>query len=563
MTVADTLVLGVPGPAPEPAGNFAWLVLGAAATVVLNPVGSDFHFPWGRAATAGECYDSFAWGSTGDRPECDVSLPWGSTGKLIDAITGTPFARATFNPYSTVAPWARAGSLPYGVSLPWQAAAKPWARVEAPWKASDRLITDLRAPWGRMQMTGSITKLPWGPGVLVIAPNEPYPVPPAPLPPVTSPRWANLHFCPPGQDDPTRLVLGVDPCYGYIAPVDGKLISARRTYMQSHVLSAVLLPGLEVIPFTRFSISTSRDSTGWNLSADGPLSILDQLAPDGALPAQVRVSIDGLDFEFLIDGRRRNRSFGKAPASITGRSSSYLLSDRYSPKLAYTNTEPMTAQQIVQAALEFTGVGLDWRVTDWLVPAEVWSFVGTPMDVVKRVADSIKAIVQSPRTGDNIIIAPRYPTLPWLWGAATPDVVIASYDPVTADSFEQRDQPDYDGIYVSGQAQGELALVKLAGSGPSLYMPMITDQLLTDLEACRQRGESELSTSSGIKLDMSLTLPVLTGVDEPGVIDVGKLVEVHDTSPLDEVWRGMVTGVSIESNFVKVRQTITLERVLT
>ena len=206
-------------------------------------------------------------------------------------------------------------------------------------------------------------------------------------------------------------------------------------------------------------------------------------------------------------------------------------------------------------ALQFTGLTLDWQVTDWLVPAGVWSFTGTPMAALRRVADSIGAVVQCPRTGDVISIRPKYPVLPWQWAAAAPDITLA-LDPLTSEGYERADKPAYEGVYVSGQAQGVLALVKRTGTAPSLLMASVTDQLITHLDAARQRGESMLG-GAGPQASMSLTLPVLTGVGEPGVIDVGKLVLVNDPAG---AWKGRVRSVSVRADQTTVRQSITLER---
>jgi hypothetical protein len=63
--------------------------------------------------------------------------------------------------------------------------------------------------------------------------------------------------------------------------------------------------------------------------------------------------------------------------------------------------------------------------------------------------------------------------------------------------------------------------------------------------------------AAGKQARMTLTLPVLTGVGESGVIDVGSLVEVVDPAG---TWRGLVLSVSVTAGRPSVEQTITLER---
>ena len=62
--------------------------------------------------------------------------------------------------------------------------------------------------------------------------------------------------------------------------------------------------------------------------------------------------------------------------------------------------------------------------------------------------------------------------------------------------------------------------------------------------------------AAGHKYSVSLDLPVLTGAGQPGVLDVGQLVQVNAASP----WRGRVRAVSAAYKRPTLRQTVTLER---
>jgi hypothetical protein len=88
---------------------------------------------------------------------------------------------------------------------------------------------------------------------------------------------------------------------------------------------------------------------------------------------------------------------------------------------AWLNADAATAQQLAEAALEFSGVTLDWQITDWLVPAGAWSFSGTPLAAVQRVAEAAGAVLQSHRTDPVFRVLPRYTALPWEWTTTTPE----------------------------------------------------------------------------------------------------------------------------------------------
>jgi hypothetical protein len=467
-------------------------------------------------------------------------MPWGSA-QRGDRRVLLPWDRALVAQHRNLWPWGDAEPRHRLVGLPWQRARRTDPnRVVVPWQpAAPR---NLRV------------ELPWGRAALRIARNKPLPPRPGEY---GSHPGANvhLHFC--VLDWDTHLVLGRENCIRRGRIGDGTAITSRRSYVQTHSLTALRLPDLTPLPVTSFSLSADADNIGWTLNANGTTELLTLLAPVAGLPARLRLTLDGLVWEFVVEGLRRNRSFGATDATVTGRSASALLAEPYRAQRAFLNAVPMTAQQIVEDALDLTGVSLTWQATDWLVPAGAWSHTGTPMSAVRRVAESIGALVQSPRVGEAVIVAPRYPVLPWGWDAATPDVTLA-LDPVATEGYERTDHPAYEGVYVSGQAQGVLALVKRTGTAPAsdLLLPLVTDALLTALEAAQQRGESMLG-AAGPMATMTLTLPVLTSLGEPGVIDVGKLVLVNDPAG---AWRGLVRSVSVTGDHVVVRQTLTLER---
>ncbi len=571
MATAVNLVLN-DGPYTPPSASFVRLVLGGGVEVTPGTLvcAQPTRALWGAATQGNGLPTRAAWAAAGALPFL-ARVPWaaaaniyGNAGRapwlqVVTTLLVSPAVRAPwlgvqgFAAAATRLPWG-AGASQYAVAaLPWAAGIPigPGA-IRAPWRAAGTIYAAAALRWAQASAIYRASRLPWAAGKLVIAPNLPYPVPPAPAPPSVSRNWVRLRLC--AQPiDPLRLVLG-RVCA--VVPGDTTVIPAQATYMQVHTITAVRLPDLAPIPLESYDLSADDGSFGWTLTATGRIETLSLLAPTGGLPTRLRVTLDGLVFEFVVEGLRRNRVFGNFSAQITARSASALLAEPYAPTGYYTNSEPLAAQQIVNDALQYTGVGLDWRVTDWLVPTGAWSATTTPMGVVRAVADSVGALVQSPRTGDNIIVMPRYPLLPWNWTAATPDVILASLDAVVTEGYERADRPAYEGVYVSGQAQGVLALVKRTGTAPAVLMPMVTDALATHLDAARQRGESMLA-AQGPQARMTLTLPVLTGSGEPGVIDPGKLVRVDDP---EGSWFGLVRSTRVTAAQPGVQQTITLER---
>ncbi|MFD2756213.1 hypothetical protein [Comamonas terrae] len=334
------------------------------------------------------------------------------------------------------------------------------------------------------------------------------------------------------------------------------VIPVLPVYMQIHHLTAHLLPGMEPVALTDVVIAADDDSYCWSLSAQGPEHLLDQLAPAGALPQRLQIGIDGISFVFAVTGLARSRTFERRSVAVQGISVTAMLGAPYMPRQTWLAEAPATAQQLALAALEFTGVGLDWQIADWLLPAGAWSFQGTPLQAVLRLAESVNAVVRSHRTAEQLVVAPRYAHLPWEWGTAVPDVQMPAAVIVT-DELRPDPRAEYNAVYVAGgSVGGVLGHVVRAGSGRDRLAPQIQDDLITHADAARMRGGWALA-ASGNKLQHTIGMPVLTGGTNPGILNPGQLLEVADTGG---TWRGLVRGVSVSASMPRVRQQLVVER---
>lgn len=340
-------------------------------------------------------------------------------------------------------------------------------------------------------------------------------------------------------------------------PAAQYVIPLLRVYMQVHTLKAQLLPSMEEVQLFNATISTDDDSYCWSLSASGPEHLMEQLAPVAGLPARLQVVVDGIAFVFAVMSTPRSRAFGQHRVQVNGVSATALLADPYMPRQVWSPGVAMTAQQLALQALEYTGVGLDWGITDWLVPAGAYSYQGTPLQAVMRVAESVGAVVRSHRTDERLIIAPRYPVLPWQWASADVQVHMPAAVIVT-DELRPEPRTPYNAIYVTGGPVGGVnGHVVRALDARDKLAPQIQDDLITHADAARMRGSWALA-ASGNKLIQTINMPVLTGGTRPGILQPGQLLEVDD---LDGTWRGLVRGVSVSATLPKVRQQITVERV--
>jgi len=338
-----------------------------------------------------------------------------------------------------------------------------------------------------------------------------------------------------------------DTVYPLLSP-DGT-IPAQASYYHTHTLAVTLEATGAALPVESVSLSMEDGSVCWSLTASGRPALYDIFA-ESTTPQLVRVEIDSIDWLFLVESASRTRS-GPADRSvtITGRSAAMVSGEPYALPSQWGNDGRVTARAVCENAQ--SGTAIEWHVLDWHIPDKVLTFAGSALALVQRVSEAIGAAVICDRASNTIFVVPRYPRMPADWAATTPNVVIAE-EAIRSDSFVRADKPNYTSVWVSGQQQGVLGQVYLAGTDGSAQAPLVTDLLVTDSVAVLQRGRSVLG-GSGPQARITMTLPVMTGAGRPGVLSPGQLVQVG-------TWRGVVRSVAVNATLPTVEQTISVER---
>ncbi|OGB58452.1 MAG: hypothetical protein A2503_10240 [Burkholderiales bacterium RIFOXYD12_FULL_59_19] len=391
-------------------------------------------------------------------------------------------------------------------------------------------------------------------------------------PPTPAPYWGTVlvFACPPLAAP--HLVFGVYQCPGIDPTVPAFFqILPARFYMTAHTIYAQTLPGLADVPIFDATVAADSGSFCWSLSATGPASLFEQLAPVGGLPVQIKLTLDGIPWVFAVDSLARQNAFGQSRVRVQGRSVTAMIAAPYMRSTSRIEANERTAQQLAEADLTGTGITLDWGIgagalangglVDWLVPAGAYSRQGTPLEAVQRIAAAVGGYLQSHRSAPTLLARHPYGQrvgdvsgAPWDWSSGAADVELAP-DALITESVSRADGPDINAVYVSGTSHGVLALVRRTGTAADKLADMRTDSLITHADAARQAGLAILG-AAGHKYNVQLDLPVLTGTGHPGVLDVGQLVQVNTTQP----WRARVRAVSVQAKQPTLRQTITLER---
>lgn len=338
------------------------------------------------------------------------------------------------------------------------------------------------------------------------------------------------------------------------------LVPIKQVYIMVNEASLIRVDDGTGLPVLSLNVSTDVDSWAWRVDASLPASYLDAVMPgmDGT-PVLLQAVINGYPVRWVAESVSRDRSFGKNRIKVSGRSPSAMLADPFAVAYSYASADAITAQQAAINAVTEVGLpaGWDiaWHITDWLLPPGLWQHQGTPLSAVQRIAEAAGAYVQTDALLQTLHVRHRYPSAPWGWASLTPDLILPT-DSVLREGVEWVEKPAYNEVYVSGQSLGVLGRVVRAGTTGGLAAGTVVDDLITHVDAARQRGRAILS-DTGRQQRMSLSLPI--SADVP-LLEVGQFIDITEGSgPILSARRGLVRGLSATYSAPSARQTVEVE----
>ena len=376
-----------------------------------------------------------------------------------------------------------------------------------------------------------------------------------PVPPACYAPNGHLLFAEDAATDGDLLVV----CEHYDQPQAGSVpVPIRRVYFVINEVTLTRWPDGTPVPVLGLSLSLDADSWAWGFEATLPLVAESLVVPEnidgqGAGPVELIATVNGTAFHVLAENLSRERAFGDASIRLSGRGRSAMLAAPYAPVIAFANTEPRSAQQLMEDVLTFNGIPLgwtvDWALTDWLVPTGVFAKQGTWIEALATIVGAAGGYLL-PHPSEKILrVRHRYPVVPWDWWTdVTPDFVLP-VDTVGRESLRWVDKPAYNRVFVAGQETGVLGQVTRTGTAGDVLAPMVVDALITQAAAARQRGIAVLS-DTGRQIEVTLRLPVLP---ETGIIEPGAFIAYQDGG----VARlGLVRSTRIDAGLPEVWQTL-------
>ena len=376
-----------------------------------------------------------------------------------------------------------------------------------------------------------------------------------PVPPACYAPNGHLLFAEDAATDGDLLFV----CEHYDQPQAGSVpVPIRRVYFVINEVTLTRWPDGTPVPVLGLSLSLDADSWAWGFEATLPqvaesLVVPENIDGQGAGPVELIATINGTAFHVLAENLSRERAFGDASIRLSGRGRSAMLAAPYAPVIAFSNTEPRSAQQLMEDVLTFNGIPLgwtvDWALTDWLVPTGVFAKQGTWIEALTTIVGAAGGYLL-PHPSEKILrVRHRYPVVPWDWWTdVTPDFVLP-VDTVGRESLRWVDKPAYNRVFVAGQETGVLGQVTRTGTAGDVLAPMVVDALITQAAAARQRGIAVLS-DTGRQIEVTLRLPVLP---ETGIIEPGAFIAYQDGG----VARlGLVRSTRIDAGLPEVWQTL-------
>jgi hypothetical protein len=370
-----------------------------------------------------------------------------------------------------------------------------------------------------------------------------------PLPPVRPPRVPNTHLvfaCAPWAGGSVHLV------FGRVCVYKPALVSVpiRRVYVTINQIDLRRVAGDVPLPADAFGMTLDADSWTFSWSA----SLHKSAEPLVSLFDELEARINGVPYRLAVGKVARDRRFPHTRLNVSGRGLAQVLADPQAPVVSYGNTAQRTAQQLMADVLTVNGVsmgwGIDWGLTDWLVPADAWAFQGTAIQALADIAGAAGGYIQPHPTARTLRVLPRYPAAPWTWGGMAPDIELPAAV-CEVESYELVERPGYSRVFVGGTSAGVFGPVTRAGTAGDVLAPQVTHPLITDAAAHRQRGLAELA-DAGSQVHLSLTLPVLP---ETGLILPGTMARYA----ADQTRMGIVRSTSLNWSSPVMRQTIGLE----
>lgn len=377
---------------------------------------------------------------------------------------------------------------------------------------------------------------------------EPW-LPPEPEPYVGSTDLNFVCLCHDIDSHNVVLNFGADDCIPSLVPVDWWYIV--------NDLKVTRLDNGQEIQVNNGDYRCDRSSWCWSYNLTIPFYEKSKLDPVGGQPVILKIMVNGNEHRMLLENISRSKQFAKDAYKLSGRSPTALLDTPYSPTRSFTQENERTSVQLVQAELDRVNsdIVLNWELIDalgWILPTNSLSYSNlTPIAAIKLIADAAGGFVYSEPDSNTLTIKPKYKKTWW------DPIAINEYDRVIPESVvtdlstDYTMYPDYNGVFLTNDRNGDTGQVKRVGSAGDVLQESVNSPLLTSTTAMHSKGR-EVLAKAGMVETHSLLMPI---TQEVGQCVPAELIAFNGD------WWGITDGVSGSFSYEKVTQTASIERV--
>lgn len=172
--------------------------------------------------------------------------------------------------------------------------------------------------------------------------------------------------------------------------------------------------------------------------------------------------------------------------------------------------------------------------------------------MAQRVAEAAGAVLRSHRTDATLAFAPKYSPMPWARPVAVPNVRMPGQI-ITQDTLQHIAAAQFNASMWPAPRRAACRDMWCAPAPPATCWPADHGP------AHHPRSGSAVLATAAITKRQPITVPLLAGGTNPGLILPGHLIEVAEPG---ETWRGLVRGITITAGIPTVRQALSVERAL-
>ncbi|WP_022944501.1 hypothetical protein [Pseudoalteromonas ruthenica] len=282
-----------------------------------------------------------------------------------------------------------------------------------------------------------------------------------------------------------------------------------RSYLMQPTFSCVRVSDELPIILSSFKYQHSRGQ----FAATANMRFMTKIDFERALGELLRIQVNGYEFYVVVEVDSSQLKFNNYNYTATGRSRIAELAAPYQAPRNYSNATAKTIAGIMSGLLS-DGWTLDNKMIDFPVPERVFNVLNkTPAEALNHVARSIGGMLLCDDATKTVSMVPLWPVMPWDTADATCDVIL-NEAVILEHNTNKVVAPEYNAIHVRGEQDGVSGRVKRRETLGDRYAPDVTEPLMTDVQALRQRGSAELANSgtkaqSSIKTRIAAWLPPL------------------------------------------------------